>query len=274
MRTRSRVFVLAFVVAACAPKPVPERHRAIPARVPIPGPWDAAAPMVSSGTIIAEGNPSAGKTTPAREEMKNVTVLGDVPVERFMTAMLAMKGAIGADCKECHPPEKYESDEMRAKLKTRQMIKLSLQVDDEFFEKQARVTCYTCHRGRWTPEQDPPLADRMRAARHPVPQLSEAQRDEAAETVFKNVESFKGRSASSMMSAMSLWTAAIGVECTYCHTEEGKWEQEGVVQKDVSRAMFDMTKSVNDTYFAGEPVMTCWGCHRGMPIPERTAPEP
>lgn len=271
--TRWRLAALAaFVIAACAPKPVPEK-RTIPARVPIPGPWDAAAPMVASGNIIAEGNPSAGKITPAKEEMKNVTVLGDVPVERFMTAMLALKGAIGADCKECHPSEKYESDEMRAKLKTRQMIKLSLAIDDEYFDKQARVTCYTCHRGRWTPEQDPPLAERQRAAKHPVPELTEEQSAAPAETVFKNVQSFKGRTAGSMMVAMSQWTAAIGVECTYCHTEEGKWEQEDVVQKDVTRAMFDMTKSINDAWFAGEPVTTCWSCHRGMPIPERTAPE-
>ena len=268
-----RVFAAALVIAACAPKPAPERPRAIPARVPIPGPWDAASPMVASGTIIAEGNPSAGKTTPAKDEMKNVTVLGDVPIERFMTAMLAMKGAIGADCKECHPAEKYESDEMRAKLKTRQMIKLSVSINDEYFEKQARATCYTCHRGRWTPEQDPPLEERMRAAKHPVPPLSEADRDKPAEQVFKNVESFRGKSAGSMMAAMSLWTAAIGVECTYCHTEEGKWEQEGVVQKDVARAMVDMTRAVNDRWFAGEAITTCWSCHRGMPIPERTAPE-
>lgn len=259
------------VFLACAPKV--ESARPIPARVPIPGPFDAAAPLVASGTIVAEGNVAAGRTTVASAEMKNVTVMGDVPVERFMAAMLAMKGAIGAECKECHPVEHFESDEVRAKLKTRQMLRLSVEIAELFFDKQARVTCFTCHRGKWSPEQDPPLAERMRAAKHPVPVLSEDESAKPAEEVFRRVESFKGQSAASMMSAMSLWTAAVGVDCTYCHTEEGKWDAEDVVQKDVTRAMVAMTKRINDTWFAGEPVVTCWGCHRGMPIPERTAPD-
>lgn len=260
------------VFLACAPRV--ELPRPIPARVPIPGPFDAAAPLVASGTIVAEGNDAAGRTTPASAEMKNVTVMGDVPVERFMAAMLAMKGAIGAECKECHPVERFESDEVRAKLKTRQMMRLSVEIGELFFEKKARVTCFTCHRGKWSPEQDPPLADRMRAAKHPVPALSEEESATRAEKVFKKVDSFRGETAGSMMSAMSLWTAAVGVDCTYCHTEEGNWEAEDVVQKDVTRAMVAMTRRINDTWFAGDPVVTCWGCHRGMPIPERTAPEP
>lgn len=275
MRGRFAALLLASAaiaaLLACAPKVEPART--IPSRVPIPGPFDAAAPLVASGTIVAEGNSAAGRTTPASAEMKNVTVMADVPVERFMAAMLAMKGAIGAECKECHPVERYESDEVRAKLKTRQMIKLSVEIGDLFFEQKARVTCFTCHRGKWTPEQDPPLADRIRAAKHPVPLLTAEESAKPAEKVFTRVQSFKGMPAASMMSAMSLWTAAIGVDCTYCHTEEGKWAAEDVVQKDVTRAMVAMTKRINDTWFAGEPIVTCWGCHRGMPIPERTAPD-
>lgn len=256
---------------ACAPKV--ETARPIPARVPIPGPFDAAAPMVASGSIIAEGNSSVGPTTLASAEMKNVTVMADVPIERFMAAMLAMKGAIGAECKECHPVEHFESDEVRAKLKTRQMIKMSVEIDELFFERQARVTCFMCHHGKWTPEQDPPLKERIRAAKHPVPSLTEEESAKPAEKVFRRVQSFKGKPAAEMMSAMSSWTAAIGVDCTYCHTEEGKWDAEDVVQKDVTRAMVAMTDRINGTWFAGEPVVTCWGCHRGMPIPERTAPD-
>jgi len=261
----------AAVLVACGPKVEPART--IPARVPIPGPFDAAAPLVASGNIVAEGNSSFGKTTPASAEMKNVTVMADVPVERFMAAMLAMKGAIGAECKECHPVERYESDEVRAKLKTRQMIKLSVEIGELYFEKKSRVTCFTCHRGKWTPEQDPPLADRIRAAKHPVPVLSPVQSAKPAEQVFRRVQSFQGKTAASMMTAMASWTAAVGVDCTYCHTEEGTWEAENVVQKDVTRAMVAMTDRINATWFAGEPIVTCWGCHRGMPIPERTAPD-
>lgn len=262
--------LVAFVLA-CIPKE--PAVRPIPARKdPVPGPFDAASPMVNSGTIIAEGNTHLGKITAAKEEMKNVPAMGDVPVERFMAAMLALKGAIGADCKECHPGEDYATDQMRAKLKTRQMIRMSMQINTLFFERQARVSCYTCHRGKWTPEQEA-LEARIRPATHPVKAITDDEGMEPAESIYANVVSFRGRPASSMMATMSLWTAELGADCTYCHTSDGDWASEANVNKDVSRAMMAMMDRINKDWFGSDPIVTCWGCHRGKPIPERTAPD-
>lgn len=259
------------VLFACAPK----ADHATPApatRPPIPGPFDAAAPMIPLGAIITKDNPAAGRTTPAFDEMKNVTVMDNVPVDRFWTAMLVLKSDIGADCKECHVKgEKWESDEVKAKADTRQMIRLSVQVNDQYFKKEARVTCYTCHRGRWTPQRDPPLDDKVKPAKKRAPHLSVTEASNPSERVFKSVQSFKGQKAATLMTAMSQWTASIGVECTHCHTENGKWEQDHPV-KDVTRQMQTMTKRLNDTWFKGEPVVTCWGCHQGQAVPDRTAP--
>lgn len=263
--------VLVAFVLACVPKepavvPIPAR------KLPIPGPFDAAAPMVNSGTIIAEGNTHLGKVTPAKEEMKNVPAMGDVPVERFMAAMLALKGAIGADCANCHPGEDYSTDQMRAKLKTRQMIRMSMQINTLFFDRQARVTCFTCHRGKWTPEQEA-LEARIRPATHPVKPITDDEGMEPSETIYANVVAFKSRPASSMMATMSMWTAELGADCTYCHTDDGNWAAEGNVNKDVARAMMGMMDRINKDWFGGERIVTCWGCHRGKPIPERVAPE-
>ena len=259
---------------ACAPKaPAPTP---IPARVPVPGPFDAAAPMVSAGSTQTEREEGAEGTVPAlaRDEMKNVPAMGDVPIERFMAAMLALKGAIGADCKDCHRDEEYEKDDFLPKRRARGMIQMSVAINENWFDKQARVTCFTCHRGKWAPEPDPALFDRMRDAKAPLTPLSDEDAAKPAPKVYKNVVSFKTQTAGDLMKSMSMWTAALGVECTYCHAEEGKWEAEDVVQKQVTRAMVELTSTINETWFASDNVVTCWGCHRGVTIPERTAPEP
>ena len=266
--------VAAAVVAvslACAPKAEIAAPAPAP-RTPIPGPFDAAAPMIPLGVVITKDNPHAGVTTPAFDVMKHVTVMDNVPADRFMTAMLVLKTDIGADCEECHVKgERWESDEVKAKADTRQMIRLSMQVNDQYFKREARVTCYTCHRGRWTPQRDPPLDDKVKPAKKKAPKLSTADASNPSERVFKSVQSFKGQKAAALMTAMSQWTASVGVECTHCHTDNGKWEQDHP-QKDVTRQMMTMTKRLNDTWFKGENVITCWGCHGGQAIPDRTAP--
>lgn len=265
------VGVLSLALAfACGTRRSPVRP--IPDRKPLPGPFDAAAPMVASGTIIAEGNASLGNVQPAKSEMKNVPAMGDVPMERFLAAMLALKGAIGADCEECHPKDRYESDEMRSKLRTRQMIRMSLQINTDFFERQARVTCYTCHRGKWAPEQEE-LESHIRPTSLPVRALGAEEAAAPAEALFKNVQGFRGKPSSHLMGRMFYWTAELGADCTYCHAEDGDWEKE-TSQKDVTRAMMAMMDRINEMWFSGEPIVTCWGCHRGAPIPARTAPEP
>lgn len=270
MQLRAAAVIAALVLfVACAPRVPPMKP--ITGRVPIPGPFDAAAPMVSAGSIVVEEGAEGAPVVLARDEMKNVPAMGDVPAGRFMAAMLALEGAIGAKCVDCHPDENYESDKFLPKRRSRQMIQMSVAINENWFEKQARVTCFTCHRGKWTPEQDPPLADKMRAPKVPVDLA--AKSEEKASKVFKNIQVFKEEKAGAVLERMSLWTAALGVQCDYCHFEEGKWERDDVVQKQVTREMVVLTDKINETWFAGTPVMTCWSCHRGEQIPARLPPE-
>lgn len=256
------------VFLACAPKV----ERPVRTQTPIPGPFDAASSMIPDGLVIKQDNPAFGKSAPAFDHYKNVTVMDNVPADRFMTAMLAMKESLGAECKECHPAEKYESDEMKAKADTRVMVRLNNVVNVQFFDRQARVTCYTCHRGKWTPAREPSLVDQVRVAKKKAPKLDDAEKTQPSEQVFKSVKSFQGKSAGSLMAAMNLWTAALAVECTHCHAENGKWQAENIKEKDVTRDMVVLTKKLNDTFFKGEPVVSCWGCHRGQAVPDRTTP--
>lgn len=256
------------VFVACAPKATSR-----PARTPtaVPGPFDVAASMIPDGAIIKKDNPAFGKTTPAFDHYKNVTVMDNVPADRFMTAMLALQTSIGAECKECHPGEKWESDEMKAKSDTRVMVRMNNVVNVQFFDRAARVTCYTCHRGKWTPSREPPLVDQVRPAKKKGVKLTDAEASKPSEQVFKSVKSFQGKSAGSLMAAMNQWTAALAVECTHCHADNYDWAAEEIGEKDVTREMVTLMKKINDSFFKGEPVITCWGCHRGQAVPDRVA---
>ena len=110
------------------------------------------------------------------------------------------------------------------------------------------------------------------SAQKKVRKLGDAESSKPSEQVFKSVKSFQGKSAGSLMAAMNQWTAALAVECTHCHAENGSWEAENVKEKDVTREMVVLTRKLNETFFKGEPVVTCWGCHRGQAVPDRAAP--
>jgi hypothetical protein len=90
--------------------------------------------------------------------------------------------------------------------------------------------------------------------------------DEAAETVFKNIEILKGKKASRLPGMMLALTGLLGVDCTYCHVKD-KWESEEKPTKQTARKMFMMIGAINGDYFDGRNAVSCWTCHRGDPHP-------
>ena len=71
---------------------------------------------------------------------------------------------------------------------------------------------------------------------------------------------------------MQTFAESLGVQCTHCHADNHDWAAEKIGEKDATREMVTLTKKINDTFFKGEPVVTCWGCHRGQAVPDRTQP--
>jgi outer membrane lipoprotein-sorting protein len=98
-----------------------------------------------------------------------------------------------------------------------------------------------------------------------------AERPKMAEEVFKNVQVLKGIPVKEFMDTMGFFAAATGMNCTQCHVEEagGNWAKyaDDNALKQTTRRMIGMMNAINQSYFGGRRVMTCYSCHRGLSRP-------
>ena len=98
----------------------------------------------------------------------------------------------------------------------------------------------------------------------PQPQMSEA--------VFKNVQMLKGIPVDEFMDAMGMFSAALGYDCSSCHSKEISSNRDAfavatpLIQR--ARGMIAMTSNLNRMYFGGQPRVSCFTCHRGNYRPE------
>ncbi len=93
--------------------------------------------------------------------------------------------------------------------------------------------------------------------------------------VFKNVttSTLKGITLDEFMGSMGVMAAALGWDCSDCHTGAGTdkvvWESD-TPRKVLARKMTEMVAVINKTNFGGAQMVTCWTCHHGRDIPATT----
>jgi hypothetical protein len=87
-----------------------------------------------------------------------------------------------------------------------------------------------------------------------------------AEGRFKNIQVFKGYPADDVVPAMQFISAALGVDCDYCHVEHAP-EKDDKKEKQTARKMITMNFAINHDNFDGHREVTCVSCHRGAPRP-------
>jgi len=95
-----------------------------------------------------------------------------------------------------------------------------------------------------------------------------------AENVFKNVQVLKGITVNEFMETMGVFSASTLLNCTDCHTKEsaGNWENyaDDTPIKRTARRMVQMMQTINQSFFGGRRVITCYSCHRGDERPRPT----
>lgn len=102
-----------------------------------------------------------------------------------------------------------------------------------------------------------------------------------AETVFKNIQLFKGMPAGRVLRIMELgYSRSLGVTCTHCHIP-GVWEKDDKPTKQVARDMAAMVSTINSQHLkqiknlkSETPTVNCTTCHRGQTKPALNLPEP
>ena len=102
----------------------------------------------------------------------------------------------------------------------------------------------------------------------------------SAETVFKNIQLFKGMPAGRVLRIMELgYSRSLGVTCTHCHIP-GAWEKDDKLTKQVARDMAAMVGAINSQHLKQiknlkreTPTVNCTTCHRGQTKPATNLPE-
>src|SRR5262249_4177013 len=116
-----------------------------------------------AGSVIAQGQNAPQAPVMTDEAFKSVQVLKGIPVDTFFESMGMFASAMGNDCTFCHVKEAYFD---RAKfavstpkiVRARGMILMMNAINNGYFKGDARVTCFTCHRGSNSPVREPDLA--------------------------------------------------------------------------------------------------------------------
>src|SRR6266702_3609676 len=114
--------------------------------------------QVASGRSGPDENSQLSDTV-----FKNVKVLKGIPVDEFMDTMGMFASSLGYDCSSCHSPDIRTNREAFAVetplvQRARGMITMMNTINRNYFRGEPRVSCFTCHRGNYSPEIIPSLA--------------------------------------------------------------------------------------------------------------------
>ena len=102
-----------------------------------------------------------------------------------------------------------------------------------------------------------------------------AQRPQMAEEAYKNVQVLRGIPVDEFLATMGFIAASTGLNCTHCHSGYDytveSYAADTIELKQTARKMMVIMNTINQGFFAGRQVVTCWTCHQGEQVP-RNAP--
>jgi photosynthetic reaction center cytochrome c subunit len=140
------------------------------------------------------------------------------------------------------------------------------------FERPPVRSTQNGFRGTGMEQVQNPRTARQVVARNQVPAAPDAADTDGdkASAVFENVQVLGDLSVAQfgrIMQAMTEWIAP-SQGCAYCHNPENMASDE-IYTKGVARRMLQMTRTINADWNAhvGQAGVTCYTCHRGMPVP-------
>jgi photosynthetic reaction center cytochrome c subunit len=120
----------------------------------------------SMRVLSAEASAQAGQeAAPLTTDklFRNIQILKGIPIDTFFDAMGMFAASMGDDCTYCHSKDsvfRHEAfgDPTPRIQKARQMIVMMQALNKTYFGGQPRVTCFTCHRGSYSPVNAPRLS--------------------------------------------------------------------------------------------------------------------
>ena len=224
------------------------------------------APSQDKGGSAKEAAPQEQAKT-AEEAYKNIQIFKGLPATGVMRAMSFFTVSLGVDCNHCHVAGEFEKDDKPAKQTARKMYQM-VRLSNTFLSSN-RVSCYACHRGHTQPEPPP---DALKAEFDEMARKAE-QDKRPAEQVYKNIQTLKGLPAGRWTMLMTMFSRALGVDCTYCHVP-GEFEKDDKPAKLTARKMLGLTGAISREIYKGPTSINCYTCHRGNTQPVSFPPRP
>jgi len=233
---------------------------------------DLVSPITAAGSETPVGLDWGEKgQQPASTLFKNVKLFGALTGDRMMAGMQSMRANLGQKCAMCHLVEQkdFASDAKKEKLRAREMIRMSEEINRRTFEGKTQVTCWMCHRAEEEPAKRP-------FSKELPPEFAKRMKDrlsEPAEKAFKDVRILRGMDVKSFGLIMGWFATELGVKCTHCH-QEGDFAAD-TPKKTRARQMLEMTGYIGDGryYPKGNSPVGCGTCHQGKAVPQRTPAE-
>lgn len=120
--------------------------------------------------FAAKGNTQT-KTETAGQKFKSIKVLNDMPADQLGKVMNMMSASLGVDCKFCHASNDgdYEKEGFEHKDIARNMLKMTFELNKNYFESRPEINCNTCHQGKAHPSPSFPLTPVKREERPKQP---------------------------------------------------------------------------------------------------------
>jgi tetratricopeptide (TPR) repeat protein len=99
----------------------------------------------------------------AETVFKNIQVLKGISSDQLIPAMRFITASLGVECNYCHVQDHFDKDDKKPKQIARDMMRMMLAIDNNSFEGNREVTCYSCHRGSLKPEGIPTVESEAQA---------------------------------------------------------------------------------------------------------------
>jgi photosynthetic reaction center cytochrome c subunit len=109
--------------------------------------------------FMPKGEMQTKQIETAGQKFKSIKVLNDMPADQMGKVMNMMAASLGVNCKFCHASNDgdYEKEGFEHKDTARQMLKMTFEMNKNYFEGRPEINCNSCHQGKAHPQPSFPL---------------------------------------------------------------------------------------------------------------------
>jgi nitrate/TMAO reductase-like tetraheme cytochrome c subunit len=192
-----------------------------------------------------------GEQKPATETLQ---VLKGMPRPQIIQEMRKIQTALGVECNFCHTVPRFDAETPRKSVSRLMMRDYTMAMKHK---DGSALTCNDCHKGEANFLRTRPFAGAVGKKSAGLQVLKELPRERLTQV-------------------MTAFTKALGVECTYCHTDDF---DEDTPRKQIARFM--MTEFSRGLVKQDGSAVGCNDCHQGharplavLPFPQREQRRP